>query len=59
MATKKAAKPNPFAKMMMKHEKGETMKMEKKESPKFEKKEKKMGAEKPMPFKCGGKVKGK
>ena len=58
MAAKKAAKPNPFAKMM-KSEKGETMKMEKKESPKFEKKEKKMGTEKPMPFKCGGKVKGK
>ena len=51
---------NPFAKMMMaKHEKAETKKGEKKESPKFEKRERKMGTEKPMPFKCGGKVKGK
>ncbi|MFA5976494.1 MAG: hypothetical protein WC859_10085 [Elusimicrobiota bacterium] len=49
-------KPNPFSKSF---EKKETKAMEKKESPKFEKKEKKMGTEKPMPFKCGGKVKGK
>jgi len=58
MPAKKVTKPNPFAKMM-KHEKGESMKMEKKERPGFEKKERKMGAEKPMPFKCGGKVKGR
>ena len=58
MAAKKAAKPNPFAKMM-KHEKGETMKTEKKERPGFEKKERKMGVEMPMKFGCGGKVKGK
>lgn len=55
MAAKKAAKPNPFAK----HEKGETKKTEKKERPGFEKKERKMGAEMPMKFGCGGKVKGK
>lgn len=40
-------------------EKKETRAMEKKEKPKFEKMEKMMGTEKPMPFKCGGKVKGK
>ena len=41
-------------------EKKESMKMEKKEKPGFEKRERKMGMEKPMmPFKCGGKVKGK
>lgn len=51
-----AKKPNPFSKAF---EKKETKAMEKKESPKFQKKEKKMGTEKPMPFKCGGKVKGK
>lgn len=40
-------------------EKKETRAMEKKEAPAFERKEKKMGVEKPMKFKCGGKVKGK
>lgn len=58
MAAKKAAKPNPFTKFA-KHEKGETMKTEKKERPGFEKKEKKLGTEKPMPFKFGAKPKGK
>lgn len=49
-------KQNPSAKMMQ-SEKGETKKAEKKETRKFEAKEKKMGTEKPMPFKCGGRVK--
>lgn len=44
---------------MMASEKGETKKSEKKEKPKLEKMEKMMGSEKPMPFKRGGKVKGK
>lgn len=40
-------------------EKKESRAMEKKEKPKFEKMEKMMGIEKPMPFKFGGKAKGK
>lgn len=42
-----------------KPEKKESRMTEKKEKPKLEKMEKMMGTEKPMPFKCGGKVKGK
>lgn len=37
-------------------EKKESMRMEKKESPGFERRERKMGVEKPMKYKCGGKV---
>lgn len=40
-------------------EKKETKKMEKKETPFMHTLEKKKGTEKPMKFKCGGKVKGK
>ena len=40
-------------------EKKESKKSEKKESPMMQKRERKMGTEKPMPFGCGGKVKGK
>lgn len=54
-----AKKPMPPFMHTKKTEKKESMKMEKKESPGMEKREHMRGIEKPMPFKCGGKVKGK
>lgn len=53
------ASPKKLPPWLAKSEKGETKKAEKKEKPKFEKMEKMMGTEKPMPFKRGGKAKGK
>lgn len=53
------AAPKKLPPWLAKSEKGETKKSEKKESSKFEKKEKNLGADKPKPFMCGGKVKGK
>lgn len=50
---------NPFAKMAMKKAEKKEGKKEPKESKKMMGKEKMMGMDKPMPFKSGGKVKGK
>lgn len=63
MAAKKVSTPKPSGKSGKMHgmmfEKKETKAMEKKEGKRFEKRERMMGTEKPMPFKCGGNVKGK